>query len=60
MLRLKPRVIVWMVPKVGKLVFVSKTLGFVVEVVAGWVLSLVGLFEHLMWDMLFGRVAEGR
>jgi hypothetical protein len=30
------------------------------EVVAGWVLFLVGLFECLTWDMLFGGVAEGR
>jgi hypothetical protein len=44
----------------GNWCLVVNTLDFVVEVVAGWVLSLVELFRCLMWDMLYAGVVEGR
>jgi hypothetical protein len=54
-------VIVWIVPKVGKLVPCWKDSWFCCRGGGGFLaLLLVGSFGCLPWDMLFARVAKGK
>jgi hypothetical protein len=53
-------VILWMVPKVRKLVPCWEDYDFVVEVGVGYLaLFLVKLVGCLLWDMLFAGVSKG-